>query len=469
MQTPEQIFSNYAISPRRGFLADIPPLERLPEYFAPWETLAADLPSLIAKRQVRGNIDGLPVLETSGLVHKAEWQRAYSLLGFLTQAYIWSSSTPAEVGPLNPIPESFCIQADENDQYLPPSISRPFLAVAERLKLPPIANYSGLVLWNFTFKLSGCDPTNPEHIQALTTMTGTKDEEWFYMISVVVEARGGPLVAATVRCLEAMSQNDDPGILSAVESIANGIRDLTRLLSRIHDHCNPRVFYDKIRPMLSGTKVSSFDVLRRGVFYDVGDGHGLWRKYSGGSNAQSTLIQLLDIFLGVPHLGRDKTLTETPSVGSSVAPGGFLEEMQSYMPQEHREFLAHIAQSGSLRRYVAKYCTDTDIYRAYNDVVEALVSFRSVHIQIAARFIIQPSKGLLHPPTGDFRGADRVLTTRTWSPPDENAIRPELRGTGGTEFMSFLKKTRDETRDTVIESGDQGCELDRLSLASHHF
>lgn len=197
--------------------------------------------------------------------------------------------------------------------------------MAERLRLPPIATYAGLVLWNFKFKLSGCDPTNPEHLQALTTMTGTKDEEWFYMISVTAEARGGPLVAATLHCLEAMTKHDDGGVLSAVESIANGIRDLTRLLSRIHEHCNPRVFYEKIRPMLSGTKVPSFGVLPRGVFYDLGDGHGLWRKYSGGSNAQSTLIQLLDIFVGVPHLGRDETPTETPSVAPPSPSGGFLE------------------------------------------------------------------------------------------------------------------------------------------------
>lgn len=83
------------------------------------------------------------------------------------------------------------------------------------------------------------------------------------------------------------------------------------------------------------------------------------------------------------------------------------------MPQEHREFLVHIAQSGSLRRYVTKCATDAGVHQAYNDVVEALVSFRSVHIQIAARFIIQPSKGLFYLPHGDFRGANLVLTTRT--------------------------------------------------------
>ncbi|KAK5312294.1 hypothetical protein LTR93_011383 [Exophiala xenobiotica] len=303
--TPDQVFDRYGVSPHQGMLPQVPPVRRLSDYYAHWERLAADLPTLIAKQQVRARIAALPDLDTSALIHKAEWQRAFSLLGFLTQAYVWSSNPPAE--------------------YLPPPIARPFLAVAERLGLPPIATYSGLVLWNFTFKLSGSDSTNPEHLQALTTLTGTKDEEWFYMISVAAEARGGPLVAATLNCMEAMHEHDDPGVISTVRSLADGIRDLTRLLSRIHEHCNTRVFYKKIRPMLSGTKVPSFGVVPRGVLYDTGDGHGLWRKYSGGSNAQSTLIQLLDIFLGVPHLGKDETPTDTASVASPCACGGFLE------------------------------------------------------------------------------------------------------------------------------------------------
>ena len=41
--------------------------------------------------------------------------------------------------------------------------------------------------------------------------------------------------------------------------------------------------------------------LPKGVFYDEGDGRGEWRMYSGGSNAQSSLIQFFDIVLGVEH------------------------------------------------------------------------------------------------------------------------------------------------------------------------
>jgi len=101
--TPDQVFDRYGVSPHQGMLPQVPPVRRLSDYYAHWETLAADLPTLIAKQQVRTKIDGLPVLDTSALIHKAEWQRAFSLLGFLTQAYIWSANPPAEVCLVNTI------------------------------------------------------------------------------------------------------------------------------------------------------------------------------------------------------------------------------------------------------------------------------------------------------------------------------------------------------------------------------
>ena len=41
--------------------------------------------------------------------------------------------------------------------------------------------------------------------------------------------------------------------------------------------------------------------LPKGVFYDEGNGKGEWRQFSGGSNAQSSLIAFCDVVLGVEH------------------------------------------------------------------------------------------------------------------------------------------------------------------------
>lgn len=91
-------FEDYAVSPDHGFLPSGLPLSRLPHsYYHSWETLAADLPSLIKNGQVRSLIDSMPVLTTSWLQSEPEWRRAYSILGFLTHAYIWGGEKPAEV------------------------------------------------------------------------------------------------------------------------------------------------------------------------------------------------------------------------------------------------------------------------------------------------------------------------------------------------------------------------------------
>lgn len=115
------------------------------------------------------------------------------------------------------------------------------------------------------------------------------------------------------------------------------------------------------------------------------------------------------------------------------------------MPQEERDFLSHIAQMTNLKEYITKCSVGANVHQAYNDAVEALVSFRSVHIQIAARFIIHPSKCSRLLPHMDSSGTDTGVSNP-----------PNLHGTGGTEFMSFLKKTRDETRNAVFLPLEEG-------------
>jgi Indoleamine 2,3-dioxygenase len=61
------------------------------------------------------------------------------------------------------------------------------------------------------------------------------------------------------------------------------------------------VFYHQIRPLLAGSKNMAAAGLPNGVFYELGEGQGEWRQYSGGSNAQSSLVQLFDIALGIQH------------------------------------------------------------------------------------------------------------------------------------------------------------------------
>ena len=98
MLPPVPTLQDYGISPTYGFLPMELPLEVLPDpYYNQWEATARNLQALILSRRLRGVIEQMQVLSTSRLQHPAEWRRAYSVLSFMTHAYIWGGDKPEEV------------------------------------------------------------------------------------------------------------------------------------------------------------------------------------------------------------------------------------------------------------------------------------------------------------------------------------------------------------------------------------
>ena len=90
---------DYGVSATHGFLPSEAPLQRLPTYYTPWEIICANLYKLRIKDQLACEIAKLPALSTKELVNEPQWRRAYVLLGFITNAYIWGASKPIEVDP----------------------------------------------------------------------------------------------------------------------------------------------------------------------------------------------------------------------------------------------------------------------------------------------------------------------------------------------------------------------------------
>lgn len=90
--------ASYNIS-SNGFLPETTPLSHLPhKYYEPWEILISQISSLIAEQRIRQVVnDSTPILSTEHLASEAEWQRAYSLLAVVAQAYIWAGPEPEEV------------------------------------------------------------------------------------------------------------------------------------------------------------------------------------------------------------------------------------------------------------------------------------------------------------------------------------------------------------------------------------
>ncbi|KAF3394326.1 Indoleamine 2,3-dioxygenase [Penicillium rolfsii] len=416
--SPEINLDDFAVSPAHGFLPTGLPLQRLPNhYYAPWENIAVRLPDLIQTGQIRHVIDALPDLTTTWLVTEPEWRRAYSILGFFSHAYIWGGEKPKDV--------------------LPPCIAKPFLEIAKHLELPPCATYAALTLWNYT-AVPEEDITEPDHLSVLTSFTGTKDEEWFMVISVAIEAKGARLVPLMLDAIAAATANDAPRLTALLCRFTDGLQDLTTTLKRMYEKNDPHVFFHQLRPFLAGSKNMAAAGLPHGVFYDLGAGQGEWHQYSGGSNAQSSLIQTFDIFLGVSHSATGGTSLK--SSGTS-----YIQDMRNYMPAPHKRFLETLSALSNIRSYVTSPQAESPLKEAYNAAVLTLSSFRDAHIQIVSRYIIMPARS--NAPV-DERTPDKVnLATASAQIKGLSETNPTgLYGTGGTSLIPFLKQTRDATK-----------------------
>jgi indoleamine 2,3-dioxygenase len=295
--------------------------------------------------------------------------------------------------------------------------------------VPPIATYATLNLWNWRILQEGTDITQPDSLVALQTATGTEDESWFLIISCAMEARAGPLIDRLLGAMEAVEVNDVPTVVDALEYFKQSLDDIGHLLGRMDERCHPQAFYHTIRPFLAGSMNMEAAGLTNGVFYDEGDGKGSWRKYRGGSNGQSSLLQFFDAVLSVDH----------------SRSGGFHSEMRKYMPGPHRRFLDDVEAIANIRSFVARQGSNVALTIAFNDAVKALGAFRDKHIALVTRYIVIPSR-MPKPDNGVIRKDIASASTKMAL----EAQTQELRGTGGTKLIPFLRTSRDETNETAV-------------------
>lgn len=381
------------------------------KYYEPWENITTQLPTLIQNGEIRDAVNRLSIMSTDCLSTESEWRRAYVMMAYMTQAYIWGGDSPEEV--------------------LPPQITIPFLAVSAHVELPPVLTYAAASLWNFT--CSGEDVSKPEDLTTLFTFTDSESESWFLLISVAMEAKATGISQTIMGALEAAKTRNYSVISDALREITSFINSAGKLLERMYEKCDPMTFYHRVRPFLAGSKNMAAAGLPQGLFYDEGDGKGQWRQLQGGSNGQSCLIQLLDVVLGIEH--NSNCVADQKS---------FHHEAREYMPGPHRRFLLHVAELCNIRELAmlpegeVASAEHQRVRTAYLAAVDQLCEFRSIHIQIVTRYIILPSKQPL-------KGDSRQNLASPVSYGMKNAANDTMIGTGGTRVISFLKQTRDET------------------------
>lgn len=445
MLPPVPSLDGYGIS-EYGFLPNTFPLEILPDpYYRRWEAIVSNLQALLLSKRLRHVVDDLDIITSSRLRSPAEWRRAYVLLSFMTHAYIWGGDKPAE--------------------RVPPSLSIPFIQICRYLELPTVATYAGVCLWNFKPIFPDEPIDTLDNLSTLATFTGSLDESWFYLVSVAIEARGGPTIPLMLEAIEAARANDSRTVTECLHVFAERLDELGTLLTKMYENCDPHVFYHRIRPFLAGSKNMADAGLPNGVVFDTGAGDEPYRQYGGGSNAQSSLIQFFDIVLGVEHrpTGIQKssdssTESDTEGPAAPTPRHNFIHEMRSYMPGPHRRFLQHVSSVANIREYIEAHKSNRSLSIAYDACLAMVRALRDKHIQMVSRYIIVKSRESrshsrsLSPRNAPNQPQPLNLANTHKTSKNEKPGSKKLRGTGGTSLIPFLKQARDETGEPAIDA-----------------
>ncbi len=387
---PLDDLSSFGLSPDRGFLPLEDPLRELPARFAALEEVAHDLPKLLLTGHVRRILECLPALEVESFETAAELRRAMLLLSYVGHAYVWSDDPPAA--------------------RIPASVAVPWWGVALRLGRPPVLSYASYALDNW-LRIDPDGPIELGNIMLLQNFLGGADEDWFIGIHIDIESKAARALRELGPALRAASKEDAAALLDSLAALAAGIATMVAVLRRMPEHCDPYVYYRRVRPYIHGWK--DHPAIPHGVVYEgVAELGGRPQRFRGETGAQGGIVPAIDAALGIFH--------------SADPLRSYLIEMRDYMPPGHRAFVEALEAMTPVRPFVER-CRDStpELREAYNESVDWLDAFRALHLDYAARYI--------HAQTPSGSG------------------NPTDVGTGGTPFMPYLTKHRDETRQHRIE------------------
>ena len=178
--------------------------------------------------------------------------------------------------------------------------------------------------------------------------------------------------------------------------------------ARMPERCDPYIYFQRVRPYIHGW--ANNPALGEGLVYEgVERFQGRPQAYRGQTGSQSSIVPAMDALFGVRH--SDDPLKQ------------FLDELHHYRPVPHRRFVEDLGARSTLRPFVER-AESASLKDVFNACVEQVARFRTRHLEYAASYINKQM--------GSLKGND-----------------PDV-GTGGTPFMKYLKKHRDENRAQVI-------------------
>jgi len=282
---------------------------------------------------------------------------------------------------------------------IPNGVAIPLWSLAEKLDLPPIVAHAHMALHNW-HRMDESDPVTLDNLAAAQLFLGGMDEQWFYIVTVAIESEGGAAVDALMSAQAACEAKHVEGVVEGLSRLELTLQRMLDILNRMPEKCDPYVFYHRIRPYVAGWAEPG--IIYEGVIETP-------KKFIGGSAAQSPLIQAVDAGLGVRH--------EKPSTRE------FLKEMRLYMLPAHRNFIEALENGPSIREFAdSQKLASPTMSDRYNACLKVLDAFRQKHIELSVRFILHQAKE------------------------QEN-----VKGTGGTTFVTMLSESRKETKSRFIE------------------
>jgi indoleamine 2,3-dioxygenase len=427
------LLAPYQIDPERGFLPADDPLAEIPGELGSWCGIAQQLPKLLIAGKVRqavDNVDKSTVVAIDKFINQSAaaehskhiasahadtnyspaLERAMLALSYIAHAYIWGQPLP---------PKS-----------LPAQLAVPWCKIASILGRPPVLSYASYALHNWK-RLDKSIPIELGNIALVQNFLGGADEEWFVLVHVDIEYKAAGAIANILPALEAVKNKDAVHLEECLRAIDESFASMYATLERMPEHCDPYIYYHRVRPYIHGWK--DHPLFPDGLIYEGVETYGGKPQYlRGETGAQSSIIPALDAALGIVH-DNDRMRH-------------YLDEMRDYMPPGHRAFIKAIEQGPSVREFVLSFAPGADassdlsnlsksskapapsakqLHNVYNSCIHWLEKFRTKHLEYARDYI--------------FAQAQRTPTN------------PSAVGTGGTPFMPYLEKHRDETAQHLLK------------------
>lgn len=384
--------STYGMSRERGYLShyEIDSIT-LPGEFAPVVEAAGNLSALLTTGRIRHWLDALPdpqIGEWATEAPEEEVRTAMVHYSFLVQAYVWGEDAPPA--------------------HLPANLARPMVAIADRLGQAPLLPYSSYVLDNW-YRIDKSGAIDLNNIAMHQNFLGGMDENWFVLVHVAIEAEAGVLLDNAAQLVGVCRNGDEAEALTLLTEMDAAWERIYAHFARMPERCDPYAYFHRVRPYIHGW--ANNPALNGGLVYEGIEKFGdKPQAFRGQTGSQSSIVPAMDALFQVGH--SDDPLKS------------FLDELHAYRPVPHRRFIEDLAEQSTLRSFVSE-SGNAQLKEAFNACLEQSARFRTRHLEYAASYINKQA--------GSIAGND-----------------PDV-GTGGTPFMKYLKKHRDENRSQLVD------------------